>query len=125
MEITYIDDNGDEVSCDLPSKMEVCDKCEGHGTHLNPSIGEHAYTPEEFDEAFPEEEDRAQYFRRGGIYDVKCSVCNGLRVVPVVDNAACRTPEQKRHLKAYRAHMKREAAYRAEERAERRMMGEF
>ena len=77
---------GEEVSHSFPSVMEVCDRCEGHGTHLNPNIGNHAYSQEEFYESF-DEEDREQYFTRGGIYDVSCEVCKGNRVVPIVDEA--------------------------------------
>ena len=79
-------DNGTEVELTLPGKFEVCDRCEGHGTHLNPSIGEHAYTPEEFAESFDDEE-RAEYFRHGGMYDVQCEECHGQRVVLVVDES--------------------------------------
>jgi len=67
---------------------EVCPRCEGHGTHLTPSIGNHAYTMEEFNETFWEEEDRAEYFKRGGIYDVICEECKGANVVDVMDEDA-------------------------------------
>jgi hypothetical protein len=79
----------DEQEHEIPAKHEVCPRCEGFGTHLNPSIGGHAYTREEFDEAFSDEEEREQYFKRGGIYDVTCEECQGARVVVVPDEAAC------------------------------------
>jgi hypothetical protein len=70
----------------LPAKREVCHRCEGEGTILNPSIGEHAYSAEEFDEAFePGSEEREHYFKRGGMYDVRCPECEGDRVVAVLD----------------------------------------
>lgn len=116
MLVTYTDENGDEFTTELPSKKEVCSRCEGCGTHLNPSIGSHAYSAEEFSEAFPEEEDREAYFRRGGKYDVRCEVCKGANVVDVVDEAACRTEEQKTHLKAYKRHMRDIARWRAQDR---------
>lgn len=77
-------DDGDEVEVHLPVKMEVCGDCEGFGSVLNPSMRSHAYTQEEFDEAFSDE-DREQYFTRGGIYDVQCPTCHGRNVVPEVD----------------------------------------
>lgn len=87
------DETGEEEELELPSKFEVCSRCEGHGTHLTPSIGEHAYTREEFDEAFDDEESRAAYFQRGGMYDVTCHECAGKRVVEVVDEERCRSGE--------------------------------
>jgi RecJ-like exonuclease len=115
-------DGNDEVEHKLPGRKEVCPKCEGSGYHLTPSIGDHAYSSEEFDEAFePGSEERENYFRRGGIYDVKCETCQGTNVVDVVDAEACTTPEQKALLQRYREHLREESAYRAEEAAERRM----
>jgi RecJ-like exonuclease len=84
----YDEDTDIEEEFDLPSKMEVCSHCEGHGTHLTPSIGEHAYTSEEFCEEFDEEQ-REEYFKRGGIYDVTCYNCKGKNVVSVIDRCAC------------------------------------
>lgn len=120
IDITYWDADGEDVEAELPGKMVVCPRCEGHSTHLTPSIGEHAYTAEEFYESFSEPEDREEYFRRGGIYDVKCERCGGLRVVPEVDEDACVTEEQKTHLRAYHRHLRDEANYRRECEAERR-----
>ena len=78
------DDDGEEQEIELPAQYVVCPKCGGEGTHLHPSIGEHAYSLEEFCEEF-DEEGQQEYFRRGGIYDVTCTRCAGLRVVLVVD----------------------------------------
>lgn len=64
MEIEYVDDEGLEILEEVPAVFEVCSRCNGHGTYLNPSIGEHAYSWEEFHEAFPFDEDREQYFTR-------------------------------------------------------------
>lgn len=92
MTVTLVDnDTGDESEVEVPAHHEVCGRCEGHGTHLNPSIGEHAYSAEEFDEAFePGSEEREHYFRRGGMYDVTCVECHGKRVVLVMDREAMR-----------------------------------
>lgn len=92
--IMLLDDDGGEVEYSLPAKNEVCSRCEGHGTHLNPSIGEHAYSAEEFAESFDEEE-QEEYFRHGGMYDVSCEVCKGNRVVPIVNEDALNTEQKK------------------------------
>jgi len=76
-----------EFSVTLPAKFCVCTTCEGHGTILNPSIAVHAYSMEEFTESFDEEQ-RAHYFKRGGMYDIPCTECKGARVVSVVDEDA-------------------------------------
>jgi hypothetical protein len=85
----WIENEGsdDEVVHEIPGKFEVCARCEGHGTHLNPSIGEHAYTQEEFNEAFDDEESREAYFTRGGMYDVTGEECKGMRVMLVPDES--------------------------------------
>lgn len=100
IEFVTSDDEGDDVTHQLPARYEVCSRCEGHGTHLNPSIGNHAFTGEEFEREFDEEQ-REQYLTRGGIYDVVCEVCSSMRVELVVDRKACCTEELKRLLALY------------------------
>jgi hypothetical protein len=116
---TLIDDAGDELECEVPGKFEVCPRCEGHGTYLNPSIGEHAYTPEEFHESFDDEE-AEEYFRRGGIYDVTCEECGGARVVMVPDLERCNT-EQRSLLEQYEQEEAERARWDAEDRQTMRM----
>jgi hypothetical protein len=87
IELMWYDDEGEEVTHSFPSTNEVCPRCEGYGTHLTPSIGEHAYSMEEFYESFDDEEDREAYFQRGGKYDVQCEECKGNKVVEVVDES--------------------------------------
>jgi hypothetical protein len=82
--LTWLDDDGGEISHEFSAKHEVCGGCDGHGTHLRAAIREHAYTMEEFRESFDEEE-AAEYFHRGGRYDVTCETCGGNRVVLVAD----------------------------------------
>ena len=113
---SYYDENDDEVTVQLPACFDVCDRCEGHGSHLNPSIGSHAYTREEFEESFDEEQ-AEEYFKRGGIYDVTCEECRGARVVPVVDESKCK-PEL---LKLYHEQRENRARWDAEDRYTRRM----
>lgn len=117
---TYVNDLGEEVETELPAKHDVCSRCQGHGTHLRTAIGEHAYTREEFEESFDDEE-AAEYFKRGGRYDVTCEECGGKNVVLVIDRKACRTPEQKAALKEYRRGQEDDAMYRRECEAERRL----
>lgn len=95
------DDNGESIMETLPAKFIVCPECEGHGTVLNPSMRNHCYTQEEFNETFDDDEDRAAYFQRGGKYDVQCPNCKGKNVVMVVDEDACTSDEQKRILNDY------------------------
>lgn len=121
IEFEVIDDEtGDEVVLSLPAKMEVCHDCEGHGTHLAPGMRFHAYSQEEFYEEF-DDEDREQYFTRGGMYDVMCETCKGKNVIAVVNENACRTEEQKALLKRYYDIEKDKAMFRREQEAERRM----
>jgi RecJ-like exonuclease len=118
--LTYLNDDDDEIELDLPYRMEVCGNCEGHGTVMNESMRNHAYSAEEFAESFPEDEDREQYFKRGGIYDVVCTACHGKNVVPVVDEERL-TKEQKAEYEEYLKHAQEMARYAAEDRREREM----
>lgn len=83
----------------LPAHKVVCTTCDGEGSILNPSIGEHAYTAEEFNEEFSDEGDeydedtgelvfagseRSQYFQRGGMFDIQCPDCKGKNVVKAI-----------------------------------------
>ena len=120
--IRLITEDGDEAEHELPAKYEVCTRCDGHGSHLNPSIGQHAYTREEFEEAFHDPEDRAEYFKRGGIYDVSCGACGGERVVSVVDTARC-TPAELGIVRRYRRQERERLQSEADER--RTMLGEM
>jgi len=86
--VKLFDDSGDSEDVEFPTKKIVCPACDGNGSYLNPSIGEHAYTHEEFCESF-DDEGQAEYFKIGGIYDVKCYTCKGANVIDVIDEAAC------------------------------------
>ncbi|MBK8583270.1 MAG: hypothetical protein IPL86_16075 [Flavobacteriales bacterium] len=92
------DAEGDEVTVSAPAKMAVCHDCEGEGCVLTASIRNHAYSQEEFAEAFYDDRDgdledgqspAEQYFRHGGRYDVVCPTCKGRNVVLVLDREAC------------------------------------
>jgi hypothetical protein len=75
---------GETFVAEIPTKYEVCDECEGFGTVLCEGMRDYAYSAEEFNESFDDEE-REEYFKRGGRYDVKCPNCGGLRVVSQPD----------------------------------------
>ncbi len=117
---TLYTEDGDEEEVSFPVKLEVCSRCEGHGTHLTPSIGEHAYTSEEFFEEF-DEEGREEYFKRGGMYDVRCTRCNGKNVEPVIDeDAVKRDPVLAAQYARLEEQWEEEAQDRAERESERR-----
>jgi hypothetical protein len=119
LKVTYENDEGEEVELELPSKMEVCWDCEGHGTVLTEGMRNHAYSMEEFRESFDEEEAQ-EYFTRGGRYDVQCPTCHGANVMPVVDEE--HIPENlKAQYAEYQKHEEQKARWDAEDRATRRM----
>ncbi len=118
--VDTLEDDNVEVEYTFPSKNEVCSECEGHGYVLCEGMREHAYTAEEFNEAFSEEEDRAAYFQRGGKYDVVCHICKGKNVVPVVDESRL-TTEQKEVYKIYLKQKEEQDEYEAQYAAELRM----
>jgi len=87
--VYYEDENGErEETHILPAKFEVCSRCMGSGVHDGPSVAG-GFTQSEW--ADFDGEDREDYL--SGKYDVTCEECQGVRVVPVVDEDAL-TPEQ-------------------------------
>lgn len=119
MTITYENEEGEEVSVQLPSKKAVCGGCEGEGYQLHPGMRGHVYTREEFQDAFDDDQ-REQYFTRGGIYDVICEVCHGRNVVDEVDEDRL-TDEQREHYEVWGKTQAADAEYEAMCRAERLM----
>jgi hypothetical protein len=91
--LLYENEDNEEITAELPAKMRVCSDCDGIGWVLNESMRHYAYSPEEFMNDFDDEE-RAQYQTRGGIYDVRCPTCQGKNVEPIVDESQL-TDEQK------------------------------
>ena len=113
IKFTYEDDDGVEHEFQLPARNEVCPGCDGSGSHMTPSLRDHAITAEEWDRDW-DDESREMYMNGG--YDVTCQTCDGRRVVPVVDEEKC----DKDLLQRYRDHLDDEAAYRSMCEAERR-----
>ncbi len=118
--LTYENDEGEEVELVLPAKNEVCSDCEGSGFVLCEGMRNHAYSAEEFDEAFDDEEDRAAYFQRGGKYDVQCPTCHGKNVVAVVDEEHV-PAEKKEEYEAWCESERERRQFEREERREREM----
>jgi len=85
--------NGEEI--EVPATWEVCPDCSGKGTELCGGMKGYAYSAEEFNECF-DEEDRAEYFKTGGKYDVPCSCCKGRTTVLAPDWELMNDPELER-----------------------------
>lgn len=73
---------GNAFEMELPAKHELCPRCEGRGSHVNPAIDENGINPQEF---IDDPEFEENYF--GGLYDVACYECKGLRVITVPDKS--------------------------------------
>lgn len=106
-----------EVTVNLPGKYQVCSRCDGEGSIVNPSVDGNGISAEQFAE---DPDFKEAYF--AGAYDIRCPECNGQRVVVVPDVQAC-TYAQKRLLVSERHWQMAESKYLAEVRAEQRMMG--
>ena len=122
--VSYYDDEDNEIELSLPSYMEVCPDCEGTGYVMNESMRTYCYSQEEFEEAFPFPEDKEEYCKRGGIYDVVCPTCNGKNVVPAIDETAIPSSLKTQYAEYCKYQTKRErndAEYKAECRLERLM----
>jgi hypothetical protein len=105
---------------EIPARNVVCSDCEGNGSVLIAAIREHAYSREEFEESFPEEEDVEAYMRPGSHLHEPCPTCGGLRVVPVPDVSRL-TFAQKRIVVMYRREERDHARYEAERAHELKM----
>jgi len=88
----YIDDVGEcfmtlsfegEV-VKLPCKREVCWKCDGTGSYVNPNIDRHGLTRSDLNR---DPDFAREYF--DGSYDQICDVCDGDNVIvrPVIDRS--------------------------------------
>lgn len=69
-------EDGSPVHC----HYEVCDVCDGRGTHVHPGVDSHGISAEEFHE----DPDFAESYMSGH-YDVQCYRCRGKNVIPVPD----------------------------------------
>lgn len=108
--IIYTDENDEQH--ELPTRFEVCPSCQGHGTS-SAYLG--AWTASEW----AQEDDEFKEDYLAGRYDRPCETCDGLRVVPLVDEEQC----DPKLLKAYQDHQRELAEMRSVERQERLMEG--
>ncbi len=99
----------------LPARWEVCFRCNGNGSHTNPSIDGNGLTLEDFanDPDFADD-----YF--DGVYDIACEECGGRTTVMVVDDRNLDSKQVKDY-ERLQAFWEDEADYAALVAAERRM----
>ncbi len=107
----YDEVTDEETVVQLPTRWEVCDACEGEGTHVNPAIDCGGVKEEWADDP----EFRHDYL--AGKYDVVCGCCGGNRVVKNVDWDALNDE----HRAAYEEQLQGEYDTRQEHLAELRM----
>ncbi len=110
MKYRFYDDDGSEEELELPSKYEVCWRCQGKGVH---DCWEGGMTGDEMYEQGPEF--LVDYL--SGVYDKCCTVCDGLRVLEVVDRGQLSPKLRRRYDKAEEERL----AYEAEVAHERQM----
>lgn len=106
-------DSRDDGSIELvlPAKFELCPRCRGVGSHVNPAVDGHGITAQEFAE---DPDFQESYF--AGVYDVACHRCKGEKVIKVVDRERAKA----RDLELYDEHERALRELEAEEAAERR-----
>ena len=119
--IVTLYDEDCEFEFEFPSVKEVCPECDGEGYVLCEGMRGYAYSEEEFNDVFHDEEDRQHYFKRGGKYDVVCNVCHGKNVIDVINTNALVSDEQKKNYKIYLKNQREEFEYKRICLAEMRM----
>lgn len=74
--------NGDEyVEVELPAHWEICNRCKGNGSHVNPAIDGNGLSQNDIDQL----DDGFMERYLSGFYDVTCEYCNGKGKVIVAD----------------------------------------
>ncbi len=111
IQVTAWTDDDQEIELQVPAKFELCPRCRGVGSHVNPAVDGQGLSREDFDQDPGFEE---AYFR--GDYDVACHRCAGEKVIKVVDRERA-TPEE---LEAFDAQEEAAREADAERDAERR-----
>lgn len=85
-ELPLLDEEEVESEVAVPICFVVCPSCQGKGSYVDPAIDAQGLTPEELAE---DPEFAENYLQDGGLYDITCAQCRGLRVVPEVDPGRC------------------------------------
>lgn len=111
IELTVWTDEGNEVELAIPAKFELCPRCRGVGSHVNPAVDGHGISPQEFAE---DPDFQESYF--AGVYDVACHRCQGEKVIKVIDRDRATRAE----LVLFDDHERALREIEAEEEAERR-----
>ena len=114
MKIINYTETEDEIVHELPSKYEVCPRCHGKGSHVNPNVDGHGLTWEDFDQ---DPDFKEAYF--SGVYDVACYECKGKRVIEVPDESLFNDEDRaayEQHLENLRDVAEMEATYQSERR---------
>lgn len=93
----FVLESEDGLETPLPTKMEVCPRCHGHGKHDHPAFS-NGITASEWNSDDWDDDSRESYFR--GDYDVACEECGGNNVVSVPDEARM-TEDQIEALNSY------------------------
>lgn len=109
----------EEIEVTLPSRWEICPRCNGNGTHVNPNIDGHGMTADEFYGPDWDDDEREGYF--SGRYDVRCeNDCHDGKVV-VPDEELCKNEQLSGYLRAYHRQREQNARWDREDRHTRYM----
>lgn len=93
----------------LPTRMEVCGRCDGRGTHVHPDL---SVVTQSDREDWADDDFMEGYMR--GRYDVSCEECHGRNVVEVVDEHSADPNVFKDWLDWLDSYYETEAIYRME-----------
>lgn len=107
----------EERELELPAKWEICSRCDGNGTHVNPNVDGHGITSEEWANEWAEEEKEA-YLE--GRYDVRCNDCSGSGKRLILDEDAAKQKDPA-ILQLYFQQLREEAEYQQMCEMERKM----
>ena len=106
----------EDIEFSLPAVDIPCHRCQGSGSHVNPSIDGNGITESEWSEW--SEDEREGYFR--GDYDVSCHACEGTKFVKEIVDACYLSEPQKVLLKMLERKWRSDAEYARECAMERR-----
>lgn len=77
----WLESLGSSLIVNCQSRFEVCNTCQGRGSHVNPSIDAGGITSSEWDEW--DYESQENYW--SGRYDVTCYECRGEKVTQILE----------------------------------------
>lgn len=106
------DDNGNITEYEFPTRWSICPRCEGRGVHDHQCFS-NGITGSEWTELTMGDPDFPERYYQGD-FDVTCTECKGLRVVPEINHEAIDPMLLERYYQE-------EADYEAEKASEQRM----